>query len=133
MVYSVNCPIHLSLTRRLLSIGCTTCHDTARYSLLQLRYSRVANCPGCLSISKRNGSTEASPENAFKERVQKIKEAHPEPYPRLRTDNRRISCKEFLSRYNHLANNETVDGIVVLYGRFSGVLFGWPGAPCLCT
>ncbi|KAJ5746624.1 hypothetical protein N7520_011806 [Penicillium odoratum] len=65
----------------------------------------------------RNGSSASSPEKAFQERIQEIKSACADPYPRLVTDNRTISCKEFRSRYDGLANNDSVEDTVVLSGR----------------
>lgn len=99
----------------MLSIGCTIPRNTTHRFGPQIGVPKITTTTA--SIRTRNISTEASPENAFKERLQKIKNSHPEPYPRLATDSRRISCAEFLSRYNHLANNETVDDVVVLHGR----------------
>ena len=77
----------------------------------------IACCPGSGFPRPRNSSTEASPENAFRERVEKIKESPHEPYPRLASDSRRMSSSEFRSRYSHVGNNETLDDTVVLCGR----------------
>lgn len=100
---------HALLMQKALSVGYAFPDTTRPNSIVQ--------CPGSISRS-RNSSTEASPENDFKERVEKIKETQREPYPRLASDSRRISCAEFRSRYSHLTNNETGDDIVVLHGRF---------------
>lgn len=79
----------------------------------QLRTSQ-----GFLSNRLRNSSTAASPEGAFKSRLQEIQNACPDPYPRLESDQRSMSCAEFRSQYSHLADNETVeDSVVVVHGR----------------
>lgn len=71
-----------------------------------------------LSNRIRNSSTTASPEGAFKSRLQEIQNACPDPYPRLEADQRSMSCAEFRSRYSRLADNETVeDSVVVVHGR----------------
>ena len=71
----------------------------------------------------RNSSTAASPERAYQVRLQEVQEACPEPYPRLAADQRSLSCSDFTTRYNHLANNETVENdSVVVNGRFGPVL-----------
>lgn len=73
---------------------------------------------GLLSNRIRNSSTTASPEGAFKSRLQEIQNACPDPYPRLESDQRSVSCAEFRSRYSHLADNETVEeDSVVVHGR----------------
>ena len=104
--------VYCLLTKDVLSIGCAFSPNTTRQR-------RGPTCPGSISSKPRNNSTEASPENAFKERVEKIKETHREPYPRLESDSRRMSCSEFRSRYDHLGNNETADDTVVLCGRIN--------------
>lgn len=70
--------------------------------------------------STRHASSSASPEKAFQERVQEIRNACAEPYPRLAVDSRTLSCAEFRSRYAHLKDNESVeDDRVVVSGRSS--------------
>lgn len=70
--------------------------------------------------STRHASSSASPEKAFQERVQEIRNACAEPYPRLAVDSRTLSCAEFRSRYAHLKDNESVeDACVVVSGRSS--------------
>lgn len=69
---------------------------------------------------KNSGSstTTASPVRAFKERLQEIQNACPDPYPRLAPDSRSVSCSEFRSRYSHLADNQIVEeDSVVVHGR----------------
>lgn len=65
----------------------------------------------------RHGSSGASPEKTFQERVQKIQNATSESYPRLPSDPRTLSCAEFRTRYSGLANNESVKDTVVVSGR----------------
>lgn len=65
----------------------------------------------------RHGSSTASPEKAFQERVQEIRNACSDPYPRLAVDERTLSCAEFRSRYSELENNESVEDTVVVSGR----------------
>ncbi|KAJ5636746.1 uncharacterized protein N7484_010059 [Penicillium longicatenatum] len=65
----------------------------------------------------RNASSASSPEKSFQERVQGIKSAHADPYPRLAVDARTMSCKEFRSRYDGLANDDSVEDTVVISGR----------------
>jgi hypothetical protein len=66
----------------------------------------------------RFASSNASPEKAFQERVQEIRNACAEPYPRLAVDSRTLSCAEFRSRYAHLKDNESVEeDSVVVSGR----------------
>ncbi|KAI9374836.1 hypothetical protein BJX61DRAFT_246478 [Aspergillus egyptiacus] len=60
-------------------------------------------------IPARWNSSTASPERAFKQRLQEVKESCPDPYPRHRGSETSVDCSEFRSRYNHLANNETVE------------------------
>ncbi|KAJ5911775.1 Lysine--tRNA ligase [Penicillium subrubescens] len=68
--------------------------------------------------STRHSSSNASPGKAFQERVQEIRNACAEPYPRLAVDSRTLSCAEFRSRYAHLKDNESVeDDSVVVSGR----------------
>ncbi|KAJ5574584.1 hypothetical protein N7450_008483 [Penicillium hetheringtonii] len=59
----------------------------------------------------------ASPERAFQERIQEISQVSADPYPRLVSDVRTVSCGEFRTRYAKLANNESVDEPVVVSGR----------------
>lgn len=54
-------------------------------------------------------SSTASPEHAFQHRLQEVKESCPDPYPRFGTSSTSVTCSEFRSRYNQLANNETVE------------------------
>ncbi|EAW08287.1 putative lysyl-tRNA synthetase [Aspergillus clavatus NRRL 1] len=66
----------------------------------------------------RHSSNAASPEKAFRERLQEVRNACPDPYPRLPKDQRSVSCSEFRDRYSHLADNEIVeDDSVVVHGR----------------
>ncbi|KAF9889933.1 hypothetical protein FE257_006807 [Aspergillus nanangensis] len=66
----------------------------------------------------RSSSSAASPDRAFKDRLQEVQSACADPYPRLATDDRTVSCVDFRSRYSYLANNETVeDDTVVVHGR----------------
>ncbi|KAB8073657.1 hypothetical protein BDV29DRAFT_175155 [Aspergillus leporis] len=82
------------------------------------RLTRAINLPSAISTSTRSSSNAASPERAFKERLQEVQNACPNPYPRLAKDGRSVSCSEFRSRYSHLENNETVEGdSVVVCGR----------------
>lgn len=75
------------------------------------------------SSSNSSTTTTASPERAFKERLQEIQNACPDPYPRLAPDSRSVSCSEFRSRYSHLVDNQTVEeDSVVVHGR--------PALPC---
>ncbi|OJJ47793.1 hypothetical protein ASPZODRAFT_24683 [Penicilliopsis zonata CBS 506.65] len=78
--------------------------------------------PKCTShvLSTRSSSTAPSPENAFKARLQEIKNSCPEPYPRLATDARTLSCAEFRARYSRLDNNETVDEDTVVINAITG-------------
>ncbi|KAI9043076.1 putative lysyl-tRNA synthetase [Aspergillus affinis] len=70
------------------------------------------------SINTKRSSTAASPERAYQVRLQEVREACPEPYPRLAADQRSMSCSDFTTRYGHLANNETVeDDSVIVNGR----------------
>lgn len=64
-------------------------------------------------------SSSASPAKALQERVQQIKDACADPYPRLAADQRTVSCAEIRSRYSELADNDTVEDTVVVSGRFS--------------
>ncbi|KAF5856924.1 hypothetical protein ETB97_006505 [Aspergillus alliaceus] len=80
--------------------------------------ARASNHPSIISTSTRSSSSSASPERAFKERLQEVQNACPDPYPRLATDSRSVNCSEFRDRYSHLENNETVEGdSVVVRGR----------------
>ncbi|CEJ54086.1 Putative Lysine--tRNA ligase [Penicillium brasilianum] len=68
--------------------------------------------------STRHASSTASPERAFQERVQEIRNACADPYPRLAVDSRTLSCAEFRTRYAHLKDNESVEeDSVVVSGR----------------
>lgn len=72
----------------------------------------------------RCNSAKASPEKAFKDRLQEVKNACPELYPRLATDTRKVSCSEFRSRYEHLEPNQTIEAdTVVLHGRSRSTSF----------
>ncbi|KAL4806891.1 hypothetical protein BDV18DRAFT_138406 [Aspergillus unguis] len=67
---------------------------------------------------QRRWNTTASPEHAFERRVEEVKKACADPYPRLQKSSSLVACSEFRSRYNHLANNETVeDDTVTVNGR----------------
>lgn len=66
----------------------------------------------------RNGSSTASPEKTFQERVHEIRDTCSDPYPRLAVDARRISVAEFKSRYESMAELESVEDSVVVSGRF---------------
>ncbi|KAE8400128.1 hypothetical protein BDV37DRAFT_211468 [Aspergillus pseudonomiae] len=80
--------------------------------------AQAINHPSIVSISTRSSSSAASPERAFKERLQEVQNVCPDPYPRLAADGRSVSCSEFRDRYSHLENNETVEGdSVVVRGR----------------
>ncbi|KAL4911977.1 hypothetical protein BDW62DRAFT_195728 [Aspergillus aurantiobrunneus] len=66
----------------------------------------------------RRWNSAVSPERGFQYRVQEVREACPDPYPRLKNTNTSVDCSEFRSRYNHLANNETVENdAVIVNGR----------------
>ena len=68
--------------------------------------------------SSNTTSSSSSPERAFRDRLQEINNACPDPYPRLASDNRSVSCSEFRSRYSHLANDQIVEeDSVVVRGR----------------
>ncbi|KAJ5893386.1 Nucleic acid-binding OB-fold, partial [Penicillium taxi] len=85
-----------------------------------LHYSNIKSPLGSrLTVLKqtRNGSSSSSPEKAFQERVLQVKDAQANPYPRLAVDQRTLSCAEFSSRFAGLANNESVEGMVVVSGR----------------
>ena len=70
------------------------------------------------SSSNTTSSSSSSPERAFRDRLQEINNACPDPYPRLASDNRSVSCSEFRSRYSHLANDQIVEeDSVVVRGR----------------
>lgn len=69
----------------------------------------------------RKSSSPASPEKTFQERVQEVKSAFADPYPRLAADTRSLSCHEFRTRYSELADNESVEETVIISGRFSPV------------
>ncbi|KAJ9299117.1 hypothetical protein DTO271G3_3359 [Paecilomyces variotii] len=93
--------VSISLLKKDFSVPRTVPH-TPRYPLCIPRYS----------------STTASTEKAFKDRLQEVRNACPEPYPRLAIDSRTLSCSEFRSRYEYLANNETAEGhTVAVNGR----------------
>ncbi|KAJ1711738.1 lysyl-tRNA synthetase [Aspergillus flavus] len=80
--------------------------------------AQAINHSSIVSTSTRSSSSAASPERAFKERLQEVQNVCPDPYPRLAADGRSVSCSEFRDRYNHLENNETVEGdSVVVCGR----------------
>ncbi|KAE8345359.1 hypothetical protein BDV24DRAFT_125870 [Aspergillus arachidicola] len=80
--------------------------------------AQAINRSSIVSISTRSSSSAASPERAFKERLQEVQNVCPDPYPRLAADGRSVSCSEFRDRYNHLENNETVEAdSVVVCGR----------------
>lgn len=70
--------------------------------------------------STRNSSSAASPERVFQQRVDQVKASTPDPYPRLAVDERTLSCAEFRSRYEGLADNDTVEDTVVVSGRSFG-------------
>ncbi|OJJ39665.1 hypothetical protein ASPWEDRAFT_37482 [Aspergillus wentii DTO 134E9] len=79
---------------------------------------RLLKQPLFSSIKVRDSSTTASPANAFRDRLQEVKNACADPYPRLASDQRSVSCAEFRSRYSHLADNQTVEeDSVVVNGR----------------
>ncbi|KAJ9488912.1 hypothetical protein VN97_g4380 [Penicillium thymicola] len=65
---------------------------------------------------RKNGST-SSPGKALQDRVQQIKDACADPYPRLAVDARTVSCAEFRSRYAELADNDSVEDTVIVSGR----------------
>ncbi|KAI2788926.1 Lysine--tRNA ligase [Penicillium oxalicum] len=66
----------------------------------------------------RFASSSASPEKAFQERVQEIRNACADPYPRLAVDSRTLSCADFRTRYAYLKENESVEeDSVVVSGR----------------
>lgn len=67
--------------------------------------------------AQQSARSNSPPERAFQERVQEISQVGADPYPRLATDARTLSCGEFRSRYAQLANNESVEEPVVVSGR----------------
>ncbi|GFF33144.1 lysyl-tRNA synthetase [Aspergillus lentulus] len=70
------------------------------------------------SIRTRHSSSTASPEKAFRYRLEEVKNACSDPYPRLSSDNRSLSCAAFRDRYSHLTSNQTVeDDTVIVNGR----------------
>ncbi|KAE8149671.1 hypothetical protein BDV25DRAFT_124064 [Aspergillus avenaceus] len=70
------------------------------------------------TASTRNSSSAASPERAFRERLQEVQSVCPDPYPRFAPTHHSVSCSEFRSRYSHLENNETVENdSVIVCGR----------------
>ncbi|KAL4928540.1 putative lysyl-tRNA synthetase [Aspergillus undulatus] len=72
----------------------------------------------CRDSVLRRWSSTGSPERAFQQRVQAVKESCADPYPRLRTSSTSVACSKFRTNYNHLANNETVeDDAVTVNGR----------------
>lgn len=73
----------------------------------------------------RNSSSAASPEKTFQARLEKVNQTYEVPYPRLAEDKRTVSVAEFLSRYDHLATEESGEDSVVVSGRFVSV---WPVA-----
>ncbi|CAG7918272.1 unnamed protein product [Penicillium olsonii] len=79
--------------------------------------SRVPTQLTRLTTQPIRKSSSASPAKALQERVQQIRDACPDPYPRLAVDQRTLSCAEFRSRYNELADNDTVEDTVVVSGR----------------
>ncbi|KAJ5477508.1 Lysine--tRNA ligase [Penicillium diatomitis] len=63
-------------------------------------------------------SSNTSPKKAFQERMQEIRNACADPYPRLAVDSRTLSCADFRTRYAHLKENETVEeDSIVISGR----------------
>lgn len=70
-----------------------------------------------LTHQAARSTASASPDRAFQERVQEISQVSSDPYPRLVTDARTVSCGEFRTRYAHLGNNESVEEPVVVSGR----------------
>ncbi|CAI7620358.1 unnamed protein product [Penicillium manginii] len=70
-----------------------------------------------LTHQSSRSTASASPGRAFQERVQEISQVSSDPYPRLATDARTVSCGEFRTRYAQLANNESVEESVVVSGR----------------
>ncbi|PKX89514.1 putative lysyl-tRNA synthetase [Aspergillus novofumigatus IBT 16806] len=70
------------------------------------------------SIRTRHSSSAASPDKAFRHRLEEVRNACSDPYPRLPSDNRSLSCAAFRDRYSHLTSNQTVeDDTVVINGR----------------
>jgi hypothetical protein len=50
-------------------------------------------------------------------RIDEIRHAGLDPYPRLAVDPCALTCEEFLERYKNLGNNETIEEeSVVVYG-----------------
>ncbi|KAL2003328.1 hypothetical protein VTN02DRAFT_4238 [Thermoascus thermophilus] len=87
-------------------------------SRTSLNASRITSQRPFLSSITRYSTATASPEKAFRDRVQEVKNACPEPYPRLPPDGRSLSCSEFRSKYDYLADNETIeDDTVTINGR----------------
>ncbi|KAJ5859180.1 hypothetical protein N7534_004457 [Penicillium rubens] len=84
----------------------------ARQSRIQTPFT-----PRLTLQSIRKNSSTASPGKAFQERVQQIKDACSDPYPRLAVDTRTVSCAEFRSRYAKLADNDSVEDTVIVSGR----------------
>ena len=62
----------------------------------------------------------------MQERIQQIKDACADPYPRLAVDTRTVSCAEFRSRYAELADNDSVEDTVIVSGRFCFLAFTMP-------
>ena len=68
------------------------------------------------------GTPAISPEKSFRNRVQEINNACPEPYPRLDVDERTVSCGEFRQRYKHLELDETAgQESVAIHGRYKPI------------
>lgn len=64
--------------------------------------------------SVKLAETSESPQNS---RINEVKDAPSNPYPRLTVDRRALSCGEFRSKYDGIAKNETVEqDTVVIYG-----------------
>lgn len=82
--------------------------------------------------ARSSSSSSASPEKAFRQRLQEIRSACPDPYPRLVSSNRHVlSCADFQSRFKHLQNDQTAEeDTVQIYGRCpQPVLRDWPSLP----
>ncbi|KAJ6144270.1 hypothetical protein N7470_008165 [Penicillium chermesinum] len=90
----------------------------------QLHSPRISPLRASLTQqTTRYASSASSPEKAFQERLLEVKAACPEPYPRLAVDQRTLSCAEFRTQYDGLANNDSVEEIVVVSGFL--LLAGW--------
>ncbi|CDM26443.1 hypothetical protein DTO013E5_4820 [Penicillium roqueforti] len=85
----------------------------ARQSRIQTFFtSRLTTQP-----IRKHSSAVLPGKKALQDRVQQIKDACADPYPRLAVDTRTLSCAEFRSRYAELADNDSVEDTVIVSGR----------------